>query len=439
MDFRLGHFGDARLSRSGEFLHRQLASSGGRGVSVRRLGKDRAGEMRIGRFLRNDAVSIAEMVETASACTREKVTDRHVLAIQDTTTVRSDHAGRSLALHPVLGVDALDGAVLGLVDAELFSREGGKKAARKATEFEAKESRRWLDGAASAASLLEAGARCVTVIADREGDIYEDFACKPEGVEMLIRAGQNRRLADGGRLIERARDLPEMGRDTVHLPARPGRKARTATLALKAGEVTVQRPSSRKTGAEVDALPESVTLTLVEAREIDPPSQSEAIHWYLLTTHKIADLADIRRIIGFYRCRWTIEQLFRTLKTKGFDVEAATLTRGGPFETLVAACLIAAVTVLQLVHERDGTAQRPIEDTIHPQDRPVLEALCPTLEGKTLKQQNPHPPSSLAWAAWIFARLGGWNCYYGKPGPIVMLRGIVEFHAIKHGWKLRDV
>ncbi|MDQ4061544.1 MAG: hypothetical protein M3145_10660 [Pseudomonadota bacterium] len=34
------------------------------------------------------------------------------------------------------------------------------------------------------------------------------------------------------------------------------------------------------------------------------------------------------------------------------------------------------------------------------------------------------------------ARLGGWNGYYGKPGPIVMLRGWLEFQAIKHGWSL---
>ena len=53
--------------------------------------------------------------------------------------------------------------------------------------------------------------------------------------------------------------------------------------------------------------------------------------------------------------------------------------------------------------------------------------------------KNPHPKGSLAYAAWVFASLGGWTGYYGKPGPIVMLRGFTEFHVIKHGWKLRDV
>ena len=29
---------------------------------------------------------------------------------------------------------------------------------------------------------------------------------------------------------------------------------------------------------------------------------------------------------------------------------------------------------------------------------------------------NFHPPRSLAWLAWIVARLGGWNSYYKSPG-----------------------
>lgn len=34
-------------------------------------------------------------------------------------------------------------------------------------------------------------------------------------------------------------------------------------------------------------------------------------------------------------------------------------------------------------------------------------AYAPSVEGKTQLQQNPYPLSSLAWATWIIARLGG--------------------------------
>lgn len=407
-------------------------------VRVRRLGRNRAGEMRITRFVRNPAVTVREMVASAAARTATRVAGRHVLAIQDTTTVRIAAGGCGTALHPTIAVDAVGGALLGLVDARFLHLTGGNKHRRKQRGFAEKHSRRWLDGSEQAAGLVEAGAACVTVIADREGDIYEEFAYRPAAVEIVIRAGQDRSLSDGGRLFATARSLPEAGRMTVELPAAPGRKARTATLALRFGAVAIARPD-RQPAATGAALPPSVRLTVVDAREIDPPAGTAAAHWRLLTSHAVHDLADARRIVGFYRQRWTIEQLFRTLKTKGFDVEALRIGQDEPFEKLVAAALIAAVIVLQLVRERDGTDKRPLDDAFDPDDQPVLETISVSLEGKTERQKNPHPTGSLAFASWVFARLGGWTGYYGKPGPIVIFSGLIRYHAIKHGWDLRNV
>jgi hypothetical protein len=125
------------------------------------------------------------------------------------------------------------------------------------------------------------------------------------------------------------------------------------------------------------------------------------------------------------------------MKTKGFDIEAVRVDDGAPFENLAAATLIAAIQVLQLMRERDGAAGRPLEDTFDATDQPALEAVCATLEGKTDKQKNPHPKGTLAYAAWVCARLGGWTGYYGKPGPVVMLQGMLRFQAINRGWTLR--
>jgi Transposase DDE domain len=77
-----------------------------------------------------------------------------------------------------------------------------------------------------------------------------------------------------------------------------------------------------------------------------------------LTTHRVDTAAEGKRITDFYRARWTIEQLFRTMKTTGFDIEAARVAEGAPFENLAAATLIAAIQVLQLVRERDCAAGR---------------------------------------------------------------------------------
>ena len=376
------------------------------------------------------------MLETARERTCALGVGRHVLAIQDTTSVRVDEKGIGLSCHPVLAVDAHDGAALGLVDAIFLAREGGLKGQRKQRDFADKDSRRWLDGAHAAEALAASGAASVTVVEDREGDIYECFAYKPAGVEKLVRASQDRRLADSGSLFARAESLPQAGLMKVDLPAAPGRKARVATLAVSFAEVALARPANRKAAS---GLPEAAPVNLVVGREIDAPEGAEAAYWLLLTTHAVCDIADARRIIGFYRSRWTIEQLFRTMKTKGFCMEALRQEEGGPLEKLVTAILIAAVKVMQLVADRDGAAGRPFEDALDSADGPALEAVSKTLEGKTEKQKNPHPKGSLAFAAWVCARLGGWTGYYGKPGPIVMLRGLTQFHAIKHGWNLRYV
>jgi hypothetical protein len=417
-------------------LYERLVAHGGKGVSVSQLGGGRAGEVRIGRFLHNPKVTLGEMVSTARARTCAQVCGRHVLAIQDTSTLRVDEKGVGLSFHPIIAVDAHAGTVLGLVDNFFLKRQGGERENRRQKTFAEKDSRRWLLGAESASVLAEVGAACVTVIEDREGDIYECFAFKPGNVEKLVRAAQDRSLADGASLFSKLGTWGEGGRMTLDLPAAPGRKARQAELSVKFGRVEIRCPKHR---AAIDGLPKTISVALVIAREINHPEGEEPALWFLLTTHQVNDIADARRIIGFYRLRWTIEQLFRTMKTKGFDVEALRQEQDGPLEKLVTAILIAAVKVMQLVAEREGQAKRLLSDVFDPDDKPALERVCQSLEGKTAKQKNPYPQGTLAYAAWVFARLGGWSGYYGKPGPIIMLRGLTQFHAIKHGWSLRNV
>jgi hypothetical protein len=436
---RIGTVWGPAPGKRGAGLLARLVSVGQSGISVRRVGGDRAGEIRITRFLRNRRVTPEEMVTTARLRTLGLVRGRHVLAIQDTTSLRDDGKLDSLNLHAMIAVDADDGTLLGLVDAMFLQHVGGKKRLRAVRAFADKESRRWLDATCTAAELAAHGAASVTVVTDREGDIYEEFACRPAETELLIRANYDRTLKGGGTLYSCLDEVPELGREVIDLPAKPGQPARKAVLALRTRQISLQRPR-RKCPGEEAKLPKQVTLTLVEAREIDPPANVPPVHWRLLTTHRATTLADAQQITRLYRQRWTIEQLFRLMKTKGFNIEAVRVAEGGPFENLTTATLIAAIQVLQMVRERDGAAGRPLDDVFDAEDRPALEAICRTLEGNTDRQKNPHPSGSLAHATWICARLGGWTGYYGKPGPIVILQGLLALRAMLSGWRIaRDV
>lgn len=418
--------------KRGAYLLARLVENGGRKLRVRRLGGDRAGEIRLTRFLRNPSVTPAEMLSEAAERTAQRCVGRHVLAIQDTTVLRSQGGGGEY-LHAVLAVDAQDGAILGLIDGQFLGRDGGRRAARRTAPIEEKESFRWLEGADQAASTC-AGAACVTVIADRESDVFEAFALGSEGAQLVVRAAHDRSLEGGGALFAAIDAQPLAGRAELDLPAKPSRKPRTAQLEARFMEVRLARP---RHGLRA-GLPASVAVNLVDIRESDPPAGEAAIHWRLLTTHAVSSVADAFAVAELYRRRWAIEQLFRTLKTRGFDIEGLHIEEPAPRNRLVTAALIAAVTIQQLVHARDGgpAPLRPLTDAFEPHDIPLLEACCAKLEGKTARQKNPHPKASLAYAAWVCARLGGWTGYYGKPGPLVMLEGWLEFQAMKRGANL---
>lgn len=409
--------------------------------------------MQFTRFLRNGCVTAPAMSRHAGEQTARRVAGREVVAIQDTSELvlggrRARAAGYGpvgkgsslggLLLHPVLAVEVGSEALLGLVSMQVWNRSGGgKRSTRRERETAAKESQRWIDGMRQAGEVL-AQAASITGLSDREGDMYELFAQRPANVQLIVRACQNRRIEqatpqDAKLLFSLIDSQPEQGRVKVEVPAAPGRQARTAEFAVRFAPALLRRPLH---GAD-PTLPETVAVTLVEVRETALPADgNKPIHWRLLTTHAAATLAQAQRVVELYRLRWIIEEFFSALKTAGFDIEAADISEPRAMINLVAAATVAAVTIKQLVQARDGTTDQRLTDAFDPDDQPILEAVSAKLEGKTERQRNPHPKGSLAFAAWVIARLGGWTGYYGKPGPKVMRIGLAEFRAIKYGTSL---
>jgi len=407
--------------------------------------------MRFRRFLHNPAVTADEMVCHACDGTAARVAGRDIVVAQDTSELalggwraRSNGYGPvgkggalgGLLLHAAVALEIGTGALLGLVDAQIWNRDKGAVTPRRERATEDKESQRWLDTTTRASEVLVA-AKSITVVSDQESDFYEHFARRPTNTHLLVRACQNRKIKgseDTGALLFTFIDgLPEADRYSVTIPAAPGRKKREAEMALRFSPVELCKPLH---GAASD-LADSITLTLVDVREVSPLADGEPVHWRLLTTHTVTSPAEARRIVDLYRMRWSIEEFFRTLKTAGFDIEKADIGDPQIMIKFVAAATVAAVTVMQLVKAREGTTDRQLADAFEPDDQPILEALSVKLEGHTARQKNPHPKGSLAFAAWVIARLGGWDGYYGKPGPKTMRWGLDDFQRIKLGTALR--
>ncbi len=125
---------------------------------LRTIGGGRAGEIGAARFLDHDDVTVPAILATAAARTLAAAKGQYVLAVHDTTEVNfKDRAARRTGLgpagdgvspgffcHPLLLVDAEHEAVLGLVHADIWTRDEAPVGDRAKRAIADKESARWL-------------------------------------------------------------------------------------------------------------------------------------------------------------------------------------------------------------------------------------------------------------------------------------------------------
>ena len=424
----------------------------GKDVCLRRLASGvRAREVCFNRFLGNTKVTTERVIESWSEGTVAAAEGRHVLAIQDTseinfTTTASRRRGlgeigrgngRGVLLHPMLAVDAENGSCLGLLSGQVWTRKGRRTVSHDLRDLSDKESQRWVATALAAKPLL-AKAAMVTVLGDRESDIFALYAGAAEQhFHVIARSMHDRKLADDSGLYAASEAMAVVDQRTIVLSARAQRAERVVPLELRFGAVSLARPQRKF----LRHLPESLPLNLVDVREVDPQTGTEPLHWRLLTTHSVANAEQAWRIVDWYKQRWLIEQFFRVLKTQGFRLEDSQVATADRLLKLVAIAAKAAVITLQLLQARDGRSHQPVRLAFDADEVTTLAALNRNLEVQSKRLKNPHPPDSLAWAAWIIGRLGGWDGYPSSkpPGPITMKHGLEYFHAVATGWSLRDV
>ena len=463
MEFEtLGKFGDKRLEKVGNLLYGRILEKNC--VSLRKVAKNRAMEVRFGRFLSNEKVTLEELKSQRISQTNRLASGRHVLGIQDTTELNYQaHAAsvsglgpvgngkdHGLFLHPLLVLDAESSACLGFGAIHTWIREwpteldDKKKTSRDYQKLliEEKESYRWLSTATSAKHQLSE-AQMLTIIADRESDIFEEWYRIPDKkTHLLTRACYNRRLGNGLLLHDYVASLESQC--IKLLPVRERDKKRSAHIAkleIRFGELEI----TRSKGCSDKNAPEKIKLRVIDVKELPESvvNDEEPIHWCLLTTHEVYTVEDAFQLVTWYCWRWNIEQLFRTLKKQGLRIESSQVETGAGLTKLAIIALNCALQTMQLTLARsDQKQERPLTDVFTEDESVLLNILLPSLEGKTEKQKNPYQKGKLAWASWIIARLGGWKGYASErpPGPITMCGGQQEFASLYRGWRLaRDV
>ena len=451
----ISKFVDLRLKKCGALFFSRMIER--KAVCIKRLVNGAAEKRRFERWIRHKDVTRERLIQTEQARVSELVAGRHILGIQDTTEINyQSHSGRvhglgtvgngtdaGFFMHPLLAMDANNGSIIGCAEVELWNRT--KKATKNYPELpvEEKESYRWITTATGAREVLSEAA-CVTFIGDRESDIYEFLDRIPnQNTHVITRVCRDRVIKSSihRKLYAHLDHTEEAGRIRIEIlrDIRKGRKKREVLLSIKHSMIEISKPKK----CTDKSAPTSIKMCVVEAKELDCPIGQAPVHWRIFTTHMVNDFQKAKQTILWYRMRWNIEQVFRTIKSQGLDIEESQVESADNLMKLAVLALCAAIQIMQLVSARDGTTELKTNDLFTADERLFLVALLVKVEGKTVKQQNPHPKENLAWAAWIIARLGGWHCYTkseGPPGPIVMGRGVKRFYEMFDGWNLyRDL
>ena len=393
--------------------------------------------------------------------------------------------------HPTIGLDASTGGCLGLAALQIYLRKeyeptkseiakarkslekgelkrankkgivsqpiSEKRVLRQAREthqktlpFEAKDRYRWLETALEAAKYYKDAAQR-TVICDREGDIFQALmGFYSQNLGFVVRSSHNRYL-DYTRseltLHSEAEKWSEECCHKVKLPKTDKRTAHEAILQVSYGQVNIACPESllkyELPLSDGQKIPMLENLPVYAVRVFESPdsviNNEQPIEWLLLTSIPVLNAEQALQIVQYYRWRWVIEQVFRSLKSKGLDIESSNIQKGESLMKLSVLALIAATQIMQLVQARDGKTNQEIQAVFDDCEIQAIQQLNSQLEGKTEKQKNPYPPQSLAFAVWVIARLGGWKPYASPkpPGPITILNGFTTFYNVMIGFRLK--
>src|ERR1017187_10396954 len=148
----LGYFGDARRAAVGTELLERVTATGS--LVIRKLGETRAGELAIHRFLAAPSVTCNEMLETLAGRTVAAAAGWRIVVAQDTTEINfsgreanprglgpaGDGVSAGFFIHPLVAIDSETEAVLGLLDAQIWTRDDqANTAPRRKRAIEDKE------------------------------------------------------------------------------------------------------------------------------------------------------------------------------------------------------------------------------------------------------------------------------------------------------------
>ena len=401
--------------------------------------------------------------------TLQKIADHDgpVLVIHDTTEL--DYTGhkslkdtgqlgngssRGWLCHNSLAVSPKNREVLGLAGQILHCRPivSRKESAAEKRDREDRESLLWLQGTQT----LPADRKVVDVC-DRGADTFEFMEHETlSGRTFVVRSCRSRSTIAGhlppgdpdttnddshSLLYEFARGLPSLGQWTLSVPAAKieknvkkgksrastktiiDRKAREAVLHVSAAPIRLCAPR-RKSGQHGN---KPLELWIVRVWEPNPPEGVEPLEWFLLTNHPVTTFEDAWDVVGWYECRWIVEEFHKAQKT-GCAIEDPQFTNSARLHPMIALLSVVALTLLNLreLSRREDAKTRPASDIIAADYVAILSVW---------RHGKAKPDWTIHDFCFALARLGGHQNRKNDhhPGWIVLWRGWAHLQDMMDG------
>ena len=294
------------------------------------------------RLLDNDHVDKNIILEEHVKAVQHRAAEHPtVLCIQDTTELdystkpsikglgRLNYEARlGMYIHPTLMVTP-QGVPLGITDLWSWAR-------KPKNEPDIIESARWKEGYERVCELAQDNPKTRYIyVADREGDLLDiiDLSEKlGHPADYLLRAKHSRLLEDGSKLFDITTEQHQLGQISFNAPRGRGKAARTVHQTIYTRSVRL------KSGHQV---------SILIAKELNPPVGSQSITWRLITNRGITSLEQASELIDWYRKRWLIETLFNILKT-GCRIEDRQLGKIERLERLFLMYLMISYRILMM-------------------------------------------------------------------------------------------
>ena len=202
------------------------------------------------------------------------------------------------------------------------------------------------------------------------------------------------------------------------------RAGREAKLAVRYATVRLEQPWN---GHEQHDGP--LTVNAIYLSEIDPPAGVEPVDWMLLTSEPVTTFEQALAIIGYYRCRWVIEEWHRALK-EGCRLERSQLQDAQALMRLTAVLSVVAIRLIQLrdLADKPGGDAQTLRQLLPATWILIVAALARTDPAALTPQQF--------WQA--IAKRGGWlgRKNDGRPGWKAIWTGWHDVHQLVEGAEL---